>query len=287
MTSFAERLGLRPRRSFSQRDTLDDETRTELWNVLVLLREVFRNIAEDSYHSDTTEARLLEAVWAWEFKNRRDEMKNCEQVWTQIKTAVLNSEWYDVLDLIEAIVKHLDRYATPASKDMQVIVTDAFNKSFERYLVGFRFIGDEITPIDTTAEAEAIVSAQEETDSLAGARHALDRAVELLADRQSPDYPNSIKESISAVEAVVRKVTGAGTLGAGLGKLEAAGLDIHPALKGAWSKMYGWTSDADGIRHAGIRAAEADQALARYVLVTCSAFISYLIEEGRKKNLLN
>lgn len=89
------------------------------------------------------------------------------------------------------------------------------------------------------------------------------------------------------MEAVVKKVTGANDdLAAGLKKLENAGLSIHPALKGAWLKMYGWTSDEDGIRHGGIDAADADQALAKYVLVTCSAFVSYLIEEGRKAGLL-
>lgn len=118
------------------------------------------------------------------------------------------------------------------------------------------------------------------------ARHSLDRAVELLADRTTPDYPNSIKESISAVEAIVKKITGEGTLGAGLKKLEAAGLTIHPALRGAWSQMYGWTSDDNGIRHAGIEAANADQALAKYMLVTCSAFVSYLVVEGNKVGLL-
>ena len=38
---------------------------------------------------------------------------------------------------------------------------------------------------------------------------------------------------------MVRKVTGEGQLASGLKKLEAAGLSIHPALKDAWSKMYG------------------------------------------------
>ncbi|MEI3844903.1 MULTISPECIES: hypothetical protein [unclassified Microbacterium] len=75
-------------------------------------------------------------------------------------------------------------------------------------------------------------------------------------------------------------------LGSGLKKLEAAGLPIHPALKAAWLEMYGWTSDDDGIRPGGIEAAGADQALAKYVLVTSSAFVSLLIEEGRKIGLL-
>lgn len=285
MTSFAERMGHRAARSLVQRDDLDMETRTELWNVLVILRNIFGSVAETTYRADTTEAHVLEAVWAWQFKKPRDEMNGAAYVWGAIKSSIFKADWYDVLDLVEAIVKNLERYQTHASRDLPSLVPAWFNNCFERYLVGYRFIGNEITPLDSKAEAEAVVSAQEDTNSIAGARHALDRAVELLADRNNPDYPNSIKESISAVESVVKKVTGEGTLGAGLGKLETAGLAIHPALKGAWSKMYGWTSDADGIRHAGIEAATADQALAKYVLVVCSAFVSYLIEEGRKKDL--
>ncbi|KQV07073.1 AbiJ-NTD4 domain-containing protein [Leifsonia sp. Root112D2] len=286
MTSFAERIGKRAVRSLTQRDALDVETRTELWNVFVTLRGTLRNVASQTYSADTTEAAVLGAVWTWEYKRPRDEMKSEANVWAEIKASILNADWYDVLDLIEAVVKYLDRYKTHATEDLRSTFTDTFNNRFEHFLVGYRFIGNEITPIDTTAEAEAVVSAQKNTDSIAGARHALDRAVELLADRQNPDYPNSIKESISAVEAIVKRVTGEGTLGAGLGRLESAGLTIHPALKSAWSKMYGWTSDAAGIRHAGVEAADADQALAKYVLVVCSAFVSYLIEEGRKKDLL-
>ena len=152
--------------------------------------------------------------------------------------------------------------------------------------MGYRFIGNEITPVDSNAEAEAIESALEDAVSVAGARHALERAVELLADRQNPDYPNSVKESVSAVEAVTRKVTGESTLGAGLKKLQASGLTIHPALKDGWLKLYGWASDEDGVRHGAIDAASIDQTMAKYILVSCSAFVSYLTEEGRKAGLL-
>lgn len=286
MASFAERIGKRSVRSLTQHDSLDADTRTELWNVLVAVQNVLQEVGRESYWTDSTEAGVVTAIWTWECKKPRDEMPRSEQVWLQVKSSILNAEWYDVLDLLEAIVKYLDRYRTYATEDAPSAFTAAFNSVFERYLVGQRFVGTEITPVDSTAEAEAVENALEEAGGLAGARHALNRAVELLADRQTPDYPNSIKESISAVETVVRKVTGKGTLGAGLTKLDAAGTPIHPALRGSWSKMYGWASDADGIRHAGINAAEADQALAKYMLVVCSAFVSYLIEEGQKKGLL-
>ena len=110
--------------------------------------------------------------------------------------------------------------------------------------------------------------------------------MELLADRQAPDYPNSVKESISAVEAITKKITGEGTLSAGLKKLQSVGLNIHPALKEGWLKIYGWTSDEDGVRHGAIDAATIDQTMAKYILVSCSAFVSYLIDEGKKVNLI-
>lgn len=287
MTSFSERMGHRAARTLVQYNSLDSETRTELWNVLMVLREILERLPDRTYPADETEARVLQGLWTWHFKKPRDEMTRASYVWGTIKSSIFEDAWYDVFDLIESLVKNLERFKTSASSELPALLPSWINGCFERNLVGYRFIGNEITPVDSTAEAEAVVSAQEDSSGLAGARHALERAVELLADRSSPDYPNSIKESISAVEAVIKKVTGEGTLGAGLNKLEAAGLTIHPALKVAWQKMYGWTSDAAGIRHAGIEAASVDQALAKYVLVASSAFVSYLVEEGRKKGLLS
>jgi len=286
MASFAERVGKRAARSITQSDDLDKETRTELWNTLVVLRDILHDAGRRSNFDDETQKNLLDAVWAWEFKRPRDEKKGDGQVWERIKVEMFNGDWFDVLDLIEETVKYLKRYETPYTRDLDKTISEAFNNRFEHFLVGYRFIGHEITRIDSSAEAEAVVTAIDDADPIAGARHSLERATELLANRETPDYPNSIKESISAVEAVVTKVTGENDLSAGLKRVENAGLPIHPALKGAWLKMYGWTSDDDGIRHGGIEAADADQALAKYMLVTCSAFVSYLIEEGRKRSLV-
>ncbi|WP_082383431.1 AbiJ-NTD4 domain-containing protein [Frigoribacterium sp. RIT-PI-h] len=287
MPSFAERLGRRPIRSLMQREELDEETRTELWNVFVILREILDKAYQDTYRGDSTRYDVLVAIWTWEFKRPRDEMRSESAVWSDLKSQVLRGEWFDVLDVTEAVVGYLDRYKTSATEDLASIMVGAFNNRFEHFLVAYRFVGQELTPLDSSAEADAVAAAQVDTNAFDGARHALDRAIGLLSDRQNPDYANSVKESISAVEAIVRIVTHENTLGAGLARLEGAGLTIHPALRSSWSKMYGWVSDADGIRHAGLGAADVDQALAKYVLVTSSAFVSYLIEEARKRGLLH
>ncbi|GAB3584606.1 hypothetical protein GCM10027406_31300 [Leifsonia lichenia] len=280
MASFSERHGYKEVRTLIQRESLDDETRTDLWNVLALTPGIL-----DSY-GDTTEENTLTAMWVWHWRKPRDERLSLTALWDLMKATLLKGTWIEVFDLLEAFIRYLDANKTYDFDALPNTMVEALNGRFEDNLVGYRFIGHEITPVDSAAESDAVTEALVDADSIKGARHSLDRAVELLADRQTPDYPNSIKESISAVEAVVKKVTGEGQLGAGLKKLEAAGLIIHPALKEAWLKMYGWTSSANGIRHAGIEAADADQAIAKYMLVTCSAFVSYLIEAGRKTELL-
>lgn len=287
MASFSERHGYSEVRSVIQRESLDDETRIALWNVVGTLPGVFEKLTWDPIRRDDTSGPgTVVAVWTKDFKKPRDERPSNWEFWNNVKQRILDDVWYEALDLIETVSLRLEQNVTAILRSLPDNYREACNEVFETHLVGYRFIGLEITPVDSTVEAESITHGIEASASIPGARHHLERATEMLADRQNPDYPNSIKESISAVEAVVKKVTGEGALGDGLRQLEGLGLGIHPALKGAWLKMYGWTSDDDGIRHGGIEAAVADQSLAKYMLVACSAFVSYLIEEGRKAGLL-
>lgn len=274
-------MGFRPVRSLIQTNTLDDETRTELWNIVLV---TFRTVASKQM-TDAT-GSITSAMWAWEFKKPRDEEPAAEFVWGRVKAQVLQGDWFDALDIIESFVGYLKQFNTWHYSEILEACIGSLNDVFERHLVGYRFIELKIVPLDSDIDADAVTEAINASRDFTGARGHLLRASELLADRKSPDYPNSVKESISAVESVVRKATKEGTLGAGLKKLQAAGITIHPALEGAWSKMYGWTSDANGIRHSAVEPADADQAIAKYMLVTCSAFVTYLIEAGRKAKLV-
>jgi hypothetical protein len=65
------------------------------------------------------------------------------------------------------------------------------------------------------------------------------------------------------------------TLGQALKQIEKDN-NIHPALKSSFSSLYGYTSDADGIRHALLEDDNLNQEDAKFMLVACSAFINYL-----------
>lgn len=53
-------------------------------------------------------------------------------------------------------------------------------------------------------------------------------------------------------------------------------------MEQAFIKLYGYTSDEDGVRHGGIDFNNVPAEDAKYMLVSCSAFVNYLIEKYEK-----
>ena len=109
--------------------------------------------------------------------------------------------------------------------------------------------------------------------------------------RQAADHINarqfadSITDSIHAVESVARTIDPkAKTLGPALDSLQKSGLLKHPALKEAFSKLYGYTSDEQGIRHALLDKGSPDVGLdeAMFMFGACASFAAYLVNKHRK-----
>jgi len=92
---------------------------------------------------------------------------------------------------------------------------------------------------------------------------------------------------LSAVEAICILLTGQkkATLGQALKLLKQNKIEIHPALEKSFSNLYGYTSDADGIRHALLEDPNLDFEDAKFMLVSCSAFVNYLIEKAAKAGI--
>jgi hypothetical protein len=151
---------------------------------------------------------------------------------------------------------------------------EACNATLEKEVSAYRFVNGLISRITDEIEVAVIDSALERARG--PVRTHLRRALELLSDRESPDYRNSIKESISAVESLVATVVGEkGTLGQLIKKLED-GIGLHPALRTAFGNLYGYTSDEDGIRHAILESKALAFEDAKFFLVVCSAFVNFV-----------
>ena len=138
----------------------------------------------------------------------------------------------------------------------------------------YRIVGELVTPITSKKEIQSIEAAM---DTLyTGANEHIWKALSHLSRRENPDYANSIKESISAVESIAKEITGKDK---SLNALTQE-LKLPPALKTGLDALYNWTSTEDGIRHGATgKSLPSDQKTARFMLIICSAFVHYIIAE--------
>ena len=160
---------------------------------------------------------------------------------------------------------------------------DTLNEVFEKECVGYRMIDEKIVAITDPIEIKEIEDCLD--IQFQGPKSHIQKALGFLADREHKDYKNSIKESISAVESICEIIVGSesATLGKALKALKDKKINIHPALEKAFSSLYGYTSDEGGIRHAeGLFESNVSFEEAKYMLVSCCAFVNYLIAEYGK-----
>lgn len=184
-----------------------------------------------------------------------------------------NNEWWRKIDIIETTISFL---IDNKKEDISERFVERVNAEFERLKFGYRIVDGYVTEITSEQEIKTIETALKENKD--NVRMHLNNALKLYAQRPNADYRNSIKESISAVEALNRIITGENILN--LKKMENKGLKIPPVLRSAFEKLYGYSNDEKtGIRHSlmdetGEYVPGAEEAL--YMLITCSAFINYL-----------
>lgn len=268
--SFSERYGYANPREVIQLDFMDEKLRNGLWNALTIC--IWNSFHEYSLESHSNERLNLFLVRLW-ISYYHNLLDSRPQAWASclslIRNDFFNCKWYQVYDFLEFL---LDNYEFPNGGFEQFV--GIVNGVMEDNVSAYRIIDGKILKITDAHEIEEVESAIVNAHG-AEAVH-IQRALELLSDRESPDYRNSIKESISAVESLVQNALNEkGTLGQLLKKLEEK-IELHAALKNAFSNLYGYTSDAGGIRHALSENSNVDFEDAKFMLVTCSAFINYV-----------
>jgi len=281
MESFSQRKGLKPVKSVIQVDSMDEDLRNGLWNTLFLFYWDLLNSKKYGYLISYYEEMniLFKRLWHLYFKWPLDTL---DDYWPithkQIKDIFFNFTWDEVYSFIAFVANnHPD-------DDWNSKFMDACNEVLERELSAYRFVGGVITQITSEEEINEIEEALD--IPLKPVSNHLKTALDLLANRKSPDYRNSIKESISAVESICKIIAGKdkATLGNTLKVIDKK-VELHPALKKAFESLYGYTSDADGIRHALMDKSNLDFEDAKFMLVSCSAFINYLVVKSSKAGI--
>lgn len=279
---FSERYGYKPVREIIQKESMDDNLRNGIWSLFTIY--LWNQVDYSSYQShgniNTSNLKtLITAYWLNFFKQPIDTIPiQFETVLYKVRSSFFNCEWHEIYSFIE---ETLENYPREFKKNKEFF-TKELNNCLEKENSAYRIINNEITPITSEQEIQSIEDALKNTNQYSGVQQHLNQALKLMSDRQNPDYRNSIKESISAVESICKIVTNEdkATLGKALKIIEDKH-GLHAALKGSLSQLYGYTSDADGIRHAMLEESNLSYIDAKFMLVACTNFINYLMEKTK------
>jgi len=174
----------------------------------------------------------------------------------------------ELFDLVEFFAQH-----PKCSVNLKQDLANAFTHARSAY----RLVDGQVIVIGTEEQGTAVERAIQVAES-AGASAARHHLVASGAELRNGNWVNSVRESIHAVEAMSRKIDPtANTLSPALKVLEKKGY-IHGSLKSAFEKLYGYTNDERGIRHAlSEEEARVDEVDAIFMLGACASFVSYLI----------
>ena len=292
---FSERIGKPTCITTVQLNEFDDHTRTQISNQLFkLLDYIFSN--QDEYSvgmyqgpasnmgSDFCKALRADVLGYSVFLHPSDIIR-WDREFDRIDNVIAQAPYKEVLDVIEYCYYWVTHRSVPLIKTTW---KNAFTLLFRQEYVGYRFVSDQIVPITDELEIREIEQACK--TPFDGARTQLQKALGFLSDREHPDYKNCVKESISAVESVCKVISGSekAALKDALNGLIANGMNIHGSLKSAILALYGYASDEGGIRHAE-RETESTVTFeeAKFMMVTCSAIVNYLVAEYGKHGAEN
>jgi hypothetical protein len=271
---FSQRYGFKPVKNLIQLNYIDEELRNGLWNLLEI--HYWQRI-KTIYYPQVMQTFLV-PLWHNYFKAPIDTISDSWSVnLMTIREYFMRCEWCEVYDFIEFIAN------TRLPLVDHINFRNSCNSILERELSAYRFVGDRLSPITSKEEIDVIEETLNLINPLKPVKIHLTAALEKLSDKKNPDYRNSIKESISAVEAVCNLITkdSRSSLGKCIKEIEGP-INIHPALKKSFEMLYGYTSDADGIRHGLMDEPNLHFEDAKFMLVVCSGFINYLIGKASR-----
>ena len=274
---FSERKGIKKFSEVVQTNSLDNRTRNKLYN------QVYELLTDED---NNFKANIVKYIYIEIFSLSVDEVPmdeygffgDWEEILGVIKDIFTKNEYNEVFDFIEGIIKGIN-YCQYYHYKKECFIEN-INSVFLEENVNYRIIGDNITDIIDEKQIKSIQATLDNPYKEVSRHYA--KAIEQLYSVK--DFDNSIKESISSVEAMCQIITekNNATLGDALKLLKNK---IHPALNGAFDKLYGYTSNANGIRHAnGLGEGDSTFEEAKYMLISCSAFVNYLKENMRYKN---
>lgn len=292
--TFSQRYGYEPLPEPMQFEELPDDLRCEIWNATRRFLTMDRSGNDPSMGRlgalpDRQTPSIIRKVLGEFLKVPHDEIQanvrfnEQHTKYRETKEIILKGAFNRVLDFIQ-IVANLPSEVKGTGRFI-----DTIQHQFEQYAAAY-WLDTSSRPFQFcprsskeqgVAMQQAIKKIRE--SGMEGASTHLHQAAEHIKARQ---YGDSIADSIHAVVSVACVIAQKenASLGQALDSLEKANLLKHPALKNAFKKLYGYTSDEPGIRHALFDKDAPNVGLdeAVFMFGACASFAAYLVNKHRQ-----
>lgn len=229
--TFSQRMGLEPLEKALQLESMDDRLRNGLWNCLFNFTKyldisfTIQNYLY-SYKVERIEEcnlDIIQDITDVFFGDRLYKINKDSRFPYYFEKQYNSLDWNKVYEFIEKFFELLESYSLADVIEMQ---SYCINSVLERESSAYRLLDGIFVPITNELESQEIEEAINEHDPFNIPSEHIKKALKKLSDRESPDYHNSIKESISAVESMCRIITKKTSLSLGdaLKKMEKEGI---------------------------------------------------------------
>lgn len=270
---FSERSGYVAPRLEHQDESMDEALRGDLWNTVL----------DWCFGQGPLLSGIPQTVWRGFLHQPRD-LYNHNETRDHARRLMIDGEWHQAYDLLEFITKKAHARVTEYppgdlmfNRDAQEFL-DKINAVLGSNRAGWHVVAGYVVPMDSATGIAEIEQAVAGVQGRPGATRALDKAIELFADRKGSHPNNVAAEAVNAVEAVACEIVKSQgpkvhTLGEALNKMTVP--QQRNLLLMGWSKFYGFASTT--FRHGGPSDPQITDAEAQFFLASAAAFINLLL----------
>lgn len=195
-------------------------------------------------------------------------------------------DWYYSYDFIDFIIHYQPLINLEKSEYNSLI--NELNQLFIDNYVQYRIVDSKIVPITNDTEINEIERSLNLEDKFSSSRTEIKKALSCLANKENPEYYNSINHSIKALEVSLKIIFNLPKkpLGELLKNLYSK-KEFYITYKSVIDKIYKWTNDKVPVRHSHTNDFNEKEYHneAKLILVTCSTFINYIIAEHAEGNI--
>ena len=278
--TFSQREGKAPLPEPLQAGKLTEKFKIRVWDIFA--PSIGRGISGDGWSDSLEGTYWRKLTLSYHFnvlEMPHDKFKtNPFSVYNWIKSLIFKGEYHEILTLLEYMLR-----CQNIPKKLKNKINECMQ--FAPYLIDSSSHPVCIVPVTSEEMKETVKQSLDNINKseLIGAKSHLRKAAQEL---NNENYSNSMRESIHAVESMMRNITPEkqNSFASMLDWLANKKVIKHKSLKEAFKKLYNYTNDEKGIRHSLVDKEAADVGFdeAIFMYAACVAFVDYLVSKQRQ-----